>query len=238
MKDIKALFIDCDGVLYDKAQCTYHDIVEVGLHTTMQQLHLSKDEYDQIRQDLKKRGIRGVFNTVLALCQKYHHPFDLFAAQMVGHTDYTRISPDATMLTLLKKVAKIIPTYIVTNNSAPHLNKIFSCLNKGIPVQDIQDEFGLHVITIEKTFNNGVFHSKKMPQQLTNLCTQVGEKTENVLLLDDSNSVLEAAIEQGLQVVPIQKPTDTKTILRRVIHENTKPQRIVSIRKTCGRSGR
>ena len=216
MKNVRAIFVDCDGVLYDRDQCTNHDMVDIGFGKTFERYHIPFQEFDQKHHELKHRGIRGVWNAVLALCNKYNIAFDDFTKYMVANTDYSRISQDSEMLNLLQRLGAVMPVYIVTNNSTPHLNKIFSCLNGGIPFKNPQEELNIHFISIENTLSDGVFHSKKMDGQLTNLCQQFGYKPQEVLLLDDTESVRKKALEQGLQITekPIEKSEDTKIVLR------------------------
>ena len=224
MKNIKALFIDCDGVLYDKNQCSSHDMVDIGFGKTFEKYQIPFTEFTHKHIELKQKGIRGVWNAVLDLCNKYHLSFSEFTKNVVNNTDYSLISTDFEMLNLLKKVGTLIPTYIVTNNSAPHLNKIFACLNGGTALQNPQQELNIHSITIENTFYDGIFQSKKMETQLPKLCEQITCQTENVLLLDDTESVRKTAIDQGLKITntPIEKPEDTKKILREALYFHTK----------------
>ena len=104
MKKAKALFIDCDGVLYDKRECTDRDIAELGLNETLAQYHISPEEFTQARLALKKQEVRGLFNTILSLCKKYNIDFDEFATNMASNENCSKISADLDMLTLLKKV--------------------------------------------------------------------------------------------------------------------------------------
>ena len=238
MKNVKALFIDCDGVLYDKKQCTNQDMIDIGFGKTFEQYHIPFEAFNQKHAELKQQGIRGVWNSVLALCNEHHVSFKDFAANMVQYTDYTRISKDMEMLALLKRAGIVLPIYIVTNNIAPHLNKIFACLNGGKPFKNVQKELNIHFITIENTLSDGFFHSKKMENQLTKLCTKIGYKPQEVLLLDDTESVRKVASNQGLQVRVIRTPRDTKTILRSVLHEKGTTKKPVFIRKTRNRIGR
>ena len=238
MEEIKALFVDCDGVLYDKKECTAKDITVIGLGKTFAEYHLSRAEFERKRIELKKQGIRGVFNAVLAMCRRHHIVFDDFVAHVAMHTDYSRISKDLEMLSLLKQAGEILPVYIVTNNTFPHLHKIFSCLNGGEPIKNVQKKLNITFIPIEETMADGIFHSKKMKTQLANLCKRIGQSPQEVLLLDDSESIREEAVEQGIQITerPIETPADTKTILRRVINEKSKGH--FTLRQACGRIGR
>ncbi|MBQ3696273.1 MAG: HAD family hydrolase [Alphaproteobacteria bacterium] len=212
MKNVKALFIDCDGVLYDKKECTDEDITTVGLGKTLAEYNLFLDEFDEIHAKLKKNKIRGFFNAVLALCQRHDIEFAEFAQKLVNNINYRRISKDLELLDLLKKVK--LPVYIVTNNTRVHVEKIFAYLKGGVPFKDVQKELGVKFVAIEDTLKDGIFHSKKMENMLTELCAQSGLKPEEVLLLDDSENVYKVALAQGLQAYLISSPKETKEILR------------------------
>ena len=220
MKNIKALFIDCDGVLYDKSRCSYHDIAVVALKKTLDFFKIPMEAVESTRQHLKTKGIRGLFNTVLYLCNKRHIAFDNFATKMALYTDYTNIPKEREMLLLLKELAVIMPTYIVTNNTLPHLNKVFHRLAGGnyVPLEQSK----IYPITIETTLAQNVFHTKKSAQHLTLLCQHLGQNPQNVLLLDDTLDVCEAAQAQGLQVAVINTPDDTKKIFKKLIQQKSK----------------
>lgn len=235
MREVKALFIDCDGVLYDKKNCTYHDMAVVGFGKAMEALNIPQEELAPTRAKLRAADVHGLLNAALDMCQKRNIPYSAFSEEMVKNTDYSRISEDLEMLKLLKECASLVPVYVVTNNSKPHLQRVLNCLNGGGYQQ--MDALNIHPITIEDTFYKGIFHPKKTGTQLTDLCAQVGEQPEHVLLLDDTLDVCDAALAQGLQVNQIQTPHETKMILRRVIYEAKRPKRIVSLRKTRGGIG-
>ena len=238
MKDIKALFIDCDGVLYDKRECTYHDIAIVGLGKTLDVLGMPQSELAPARAKLKANGVHGLLNAVLELCKQHHVQFDAFAHEMAQQVDYSRISEDWAMLKLLRECGSHMPIYIVTNNTRPHLDKIFACLRGGSIFEDLHKSLNVKSIAIEDTLKDGVFHPKKAGTQLADLCSQIGEKPENVLLLDDTQDVCDAAMAQGLQVQQIESPYDTKMILRRMIYEKSRPKTTLPVRKTRRLFGR
>ena len=232
MEQVRALFIDCDGVLYNKDCCTYHDIAVVGFGKTLDHYGISQDEFQKVRTTLREQNVRGLLNAALALCNLHKIQFNDFAKRMVANTDYSRILEDGDILRLLKSCGEVMPIYIVTNNTAPHLDKVLAQLHAGHPFDNVEKQLNIHLITIENTLADGVFHPKKTGTQLTDLCAQIGKKQKNVLLLDDTTDVCEAAKAQGLQVACIQSPSDTKMILRRMIHEKSKPERIIPVRKT------
>lgn len=236
IKTLKAVFIDCDGVLYSSQELTNEDIAITGINSALTKYHLSRTELDQIRADLKKRGIRGMFNAIRAMCNNHDISFDEFTKTMVSKIDFSRISPDQELLTLLKQTGDQIPVYIVTNNTRPHLDRIFDCLRGGSTCPNTEKELNIKFIPIEDTTIDGVFQSKKMHGQLTRLCQQFGFDPQNVLLLDDSESVREQAKKEGVLTTPIQHPNDTKKILRRILDE-FKNKRCFSIRQTRGGIG-
>ncbi|MBQ4472643.1 MAG: HAD family hydrolase [Alphaproteobacteria bacterium] len=238
MKQVRALFIDCDGVLYNKDCCTYHDIAVVGFGKTLAHYDISEDEFQKVRTTLREQNVRGLLNAALALCNLHDIQFNDFATRMVSNTDYSRILEDWDILRLLKSCGEVMPIYIVTNNTAPHLDKVLTQLHGGQPFDDVEKQLNIRPITIENTLADGVFHPKKTGTQMTDLCKKIGQKPENVLLLDDTTDVCLAASAQGLQVTYIQSTNDTKAILRRMLYEKSKPERIIPVRKTRRSIGR
>jgi len=242
IKNVKAVFIDCDGVLYPPEACTDEEIAVKGLNAALAEYKIPRDELDQARADLKKKKIRGMFNAVRVLCERRGIPFNEFAKLMASKIDYSHIPEDAELLDLLRNVGKVMPVYIVTNNTRPHLEKVFSCLRGGRVCQDTQNDLNIKFISIEETSENGIFHSKKMEGQWTALCRRVSKeirrplKPENFLVLDDSQSILDEAVDQNLSIYAIQHPRDTKEMLRRLL-EKSKNERCLSLRKTCDRTG-
>jgi len=236
MKNVKALFIDCDGVLYDKDKLSYHDMAVVAFGKTLETFGVSREEVDKKHINLRKKGVRGLLNVALDVCKTRHVSFRDFATTMAQNTNYSRIPTDKDMLNLLEKVGKKIPVYIVTNNTWIHLFHIIKCLNGGIPKQFI--DLNVLPITIEDTLYDGVFHPKKVDGQFLSLCAQTGKMPCDVLVLDDAEDVCVAAKAQGLQVQQVQNPDQTKTVLRSIIHAGTKTKRAVSVRQARGGSGR
>ena len=236
--NVKALLIDCDGVIYNKQDCTYEDIAIVGFGKAMDILNIPRADLAPTRAELKGRGVHGLLNAALAMCDKQNIPFDSFAMEMVKNIDYSRIEPDWDMLRLLRDCGAKMPIYIVTNNTRPHVEKIFTCLRGGRPFENVEESLNIRLVTIENTLADGVFHPKKTGTQLTDLCVQIGQLPENVLLLDDTADVCQAAQIQGLQVRPIKTPYDTKMILRSIIYEKSRSERAIPVRKTRGFFGR
>ncbi|MBQ3696272.1 MAG: HAD family hydrolase [Alphaproteobacteria bacterium] len=230
MKNIKAIFADCDGTLYNKQNCTYYDMAVVAFGKALDILGIPKDALAPVRARLKANGVHGLLNAALALCQERQIDFNVFAREMVKNTDYSRIPEDWDMLRLLRMCGTKLPVYIVTNNTAPHLQKVLNCL-KGAGQQDIAS-LKIHTITIEDTFYDGVFHPKKTGTQLTDLCAQIGQQPQDVLLLDDTQDVCDVALAQGLQANLVETPYDTKMILRRIVYEEPRLKRVVPVRKT------
>ncbi len=248
MKNVKALFIDCDGVLYDDIGGS--DNIE-GIYKTLDQYGISQEEFHQTRAELKKNEVRGVFNSVRELCKKYHTEFNEFAAHTVANTDYSYISPDPEMLNLLKNLATVMPIYIVTNNTRPHLNKIFDCLRGNSSSTDLSEELGIRVITIEDTleynsnFGHKVFHPKQMHNQFIKLCDKIKQPPACVALIDDTERIRHKAEKQGLVPIATTGPKETKQnlftlyeiIQKERTDERAKAKRPISLRKARGRAG-
>ena len=219
LKAIKTLLIDCDGVLYDDIGGS--DNIE-GIYKTLAQYGISQEEFHQMRTKLKESGVRGLFNSVLELCKKYHINFNEFAVNTVANTNYSYISPDPKMLDLLKKVATIMPVYIVTNNTRPHLNKIFDCLRGGPSSKDLSEELGIHIITTESTLEDNptlghkIFYPKQMSQQFAKLCDKIKQPPSHVALIDDTERIRHKAEKQGLITISTEGPTETKKNLQEI----------------------
>ena len=250
MENVKALFIDCDGVLYDQEKCSYDDIVNDILNKTLAQYDISMEEFNQTRAALKEKEVRGLYNSVLDLCNRHRIKFDDFAIKMANNTGYSQIPSDTEMLDLLKKVSEVISVYIVTNNTAPHLVKIFDQLRGKSSTQSLQEELNIYPITIEKTLafdkdlQRTIFDPKQMKNQFKMLCAQEDLLPEQVTLIDDTERIRKKAEKQGLHTLPTEGPEDTKRILktiletRRRLHEKSIKKRSLSLRQTCGGVGR
>jgi len=218
-RSIKALLIDCDGVLYGTTEGS-DKIIAAGVYKTLAQYGISQEEFVQMRADLKKIGIRGLFNTILELCNKYHISFEKFAEKTVNNTDYSQINPDPEMLALLKQVATVMPVYIVTNNTHPHLKKIFDCLRGKTSPIDFQEELGIHAITVENTLeyepnlDHEIFFPKQMGNQFTRICERIHLSPACVGLIDDSEHIRVKAKDQGLVPILTNGPEETKQNLK------------------------
>ena len=236
LKDINVVLMDCDGVLYDKDKCNYRDIALAAFDKALASYNISQKEANKKHDELRKKGIHGLLNVALHLCNTHDISFRDFAATMAHNTNYDLIPPDKEMLQLLKKLGKKIPIYIVTDNTWTHLFQVMQRLNGGNFKQFC--DVNISPIAIEDTIYDGFFHPKKAEGQFLNLCVQVGQMPHNVLVLDDSEDVCAAASAQGLQVQQVQNPEQTKIILRRLIDERPKTKRFLSVWETRGRVGR
>lgn len=214
MPNIQAVFVDCDGVLYDVNLLTYEEIV-ASARQAGTALGLKWDDFDKVRAGLKERHYHGFYNTVLKLCQAQGISFNALAQKMVGILDYSRIKPDKELLPLLQKVALNKKLYIFTNNTRAHLEKVFNQLFNC----SVQDS-GLAAITAESTLENGYFYPKRMDGVLTKWCQKIGVPPQNTLMLDDTNTVIEAAQKEGLQYRQIENAQMTKSILKEIYEKH------------------
>lgn len=211
MQEVQAVFIDCDGVLYDVDLLTYEEMVS-ACKTAGYELGLKLDNFDEVRADLKQKGFHGLYNTILKLCQAQNKSFEKIADRMVELLDYSRILPNPELLDLLQQVDKKRKLYIFTNNTYAHLNRIFKCLFD----KDIAQS-AINVITIESTYSDGFFYPKRMPNVFTSWCQKIGVLPQNTLMLDDTDNVIQAAKEQGLQYQQIQSAQMTQDILQELL---------------------
>lgn len=208
MQEIQAVFVDCDGVLYDVDLLTYEEIITAGMKAGID-LGLDWTNFLAVRTDLKSRGFHGYYNCVLKICQTQNVPFEKFAKNMAEILDYSRIQPNPELLSLLQQTAQKRKLYIFTNNTRAHLEKIFNRLFD-CSVQ----KSGLSVITAESTFENGYFYPKRMKGVLTKWCEKIGAHPSNTLILDDAENVIEAARNEGLQYRQIKNAEMTSDILK------------------------
>ena len=214
MQNVQAVFVDCDGVLYDVDLLTYDEIVAAGRQAG-KDLGLDWADFDKIHASLKERHYHGFYNTVLKLCQAQGVSFDALAQKMVNILDYSRIKPDEELLPLLQKVALKKKLYIFTNNTRAHLEKVFNQLFNC----SVQDS-ALAAITAESTLENGYFYPKRMEGVFTKWCKKIGVLPQNTLMLDDTNTVIEAAQKEGLQYRQIENAQMTKLILKELNEEH------------------
>ena len=211
MQEVQAIFVDCDGVLYDVDLLTYDEIVAAGRQAGSS-LGLDWTDFDKVHADLKNRGFHGYYNTVIKLCKAQNISFDELAPKMTEILDYSRIQPNPELLSLLQQVAQKKKLYIFTNNTRPHLEKIFDRLF-GCTVE----ESGLSAITAESTLENGYFYPKRMEGVFTKWCQKLGLIPSTTLMLDDTDHVIEPAKREGLQFIKISNAQMTMQILKEMI---------------------
>lgn len=227
MQNVQAIFVDCDGVLYDVDLLPYEQFEEAARQAGSA-LGLDWTNFDEVHRDLKKnRGYRGFYNTVLELCRTQGVSFKQLSEDMVEILDYSKIQPNPELLSLLQKNRQKRNLCIFTNNTRPHLEKVFNRLF-GCTIQ----QSGLPVITAEDTLQDGYFHTKKMPGVLSQWCKKMGPLPQNTLILDDTNTVIETAQKEGLQYRKIENDNMTMQILKELYETN---KRCSHLRKTpCG----
>lgn len=211
MQEIQAVFVDCDGVLYDVNLLTYDEIVSAA-RKAGSNLGLDWDNFDRVHEDLKSQGFHGFYNTVLQLCQTQGVSFEKLAQNMTEILDYSRILPNPQLLSLLQQAAKKIKLFIFTNNTRPHLEKVFARLF-GCTI----NQSGLSVITAESTFQNGHFYPKRMEGVFTKWCHKLKLNPTTTLMLDDSINVIDAARKEKLQFIKIENAYMTEQILKEFV---------------------
>ena len=208
MNKIQTVFVDCDGVLYDVDFLAYSEIENAGRRAG-EALGLDWTNFKKVHKDLKKKGFRGFYNTVLELCRTHGVSFEKLAQDMVDILDYSRIQPNPKLLTYLQQVSQMRKLFIFTNNTRPHLEKIFNRLF-GCTI----DQSRLAVITAENTLENGYFYTKKMTGVFSKWCQKIKTTPERTLMLDDSEDVIEAAKKEGLQFIKIENADMTEKVLK------------------------
>lgn len=211
MQEVLAVFVDCDGVLYDVDLLTYNEIVSAGRRAG-DSLGLNWNDFDKVHNELKSQGFHGFYNTVLKFCQVQGISFGKLTQIMTEILDYSRIEPNPELLSLLQQVAQKRKLFIFTNNTRVHLERIFDRLF-GCTVE----QSGLNAITTENTLENGYLYPKRMPGVFNKWCKKIGASPKNTLMLDDSENVIEAAQKEGLQFIKIENARMTEQVLKELI---------------------
>lgn len=208
MSQIKTVFIDCDGVLYDKALLTYEEMMTACQQAGVD-LGIDWADVQKVREALRAQGWRGWYNVALEVCRHADVGFHQLAKKMVEYVDYTRLPFDPELLTLLQQVASQKDLFILTNNTRPHLEKIFQHLfHKNI------FQTGLKVFTVEDTLWGKYFYVKAHPEAFTKWCQKLHLKPQETLMIDDTEDVVKSAQNQGLQTAFIPQSEDTKKVLK------------------------
>ena len=211
MKEIKAIFIDLNGTLYNFDFLKYQQMID-ALYEAGTDLGLKWADFAKTKAQLKEKGYRGFYNTALALCQQQNISFDLVAKKMADKLDHTMLHPNPELLDVLQRLSKLKKVVILTNTTRPHLEKVFKYL-----FQCSIRQSGLKVVSIEETLKRGHFYVKRMSGVLTNWCKKMKVPPENTLILDDSDKIIQAAKEQGLQYRHIKDSSETLKILKRLL---------------------
>lgn len=208
MQQIQMLFVDCDGVLYNATDLTYEEMIQ-ACQRAGQELGIHWDDVVELHHQLKAQGIHGWYNTTLELCRRYHVDFGDVAELMVSYVDYSKIPEDLELLELLQRMRQKKDLVLLTNNTRPHVEKIFDRLfHKSIK------QTKLRVLTVEDTLWDHYFHVKQQPGAFGVWCQKFHVLPEQVLLLDDTENVLEVAKSQGLQTIQTLGPEMIKKVLK------------------------
>ena len=102
---MKTLIIDCDGVLYPEYQFPLSKEVK-AIEFQAYSSNISKENYQKISNETKKRGEVGLFNFILNLCNKKMNSYNIFCQKVANSLDYSNIKRNEELYNLLVKASK------------------------------------------------------------------------------------------------------------------------------------
>lgn len=224
MIKISTLVIDCDGVLYPLSELSTREIVSAMKDVYRNQAHISGDIQVAASDKTIREGHLGMFNYIKEMCNQSGYDFKLFCRQLADKIDYSRIKPNPLLLKMLQKKAQEQKVVIFSNNSAEHLEKVMLRLFGKTRQQ--MEETGISVYDITVVEKDGYFLPKQSREGLTFFLRKLNKNPEESMLLDDTQTNIQAAKRQGMQALLI---TPEKSLQKYLSGETVRT-------KTMGRS--
>ena len=209
---MKTLIIDCDGVLYPESMVPIYKQVNALKNQAISN-NITKQEYNKISNETKKRGEDGLYNFILNLCGKNMDKYNNFCTNMINSIshEYNNIKRDDELFELLVKTGKKYEICILTNNCKIHLEKVYSKLfGKSI------EEFPFKSYDITFTFKDGFFHPKQSFDGLTNFIKKINKNKNECILIDDSYRNIQRCIENKIQYEYINEKNTLKMVLNKL----------------------
>lgn len=181
-KNRETLIIDCDGVLYPKEDLQLHEFVD-AMKEVAKENNVSEETFERISKETKEKS-PGIFNFIHAICDKDEEKHQDFIHKMAEKVDYSRIKRDDNLLNLIKKTQKDYDVVIFTNNTRPHLEKVFE-KRFGKTVA----ETGLECYDISHTKYNDIFHPKQSQLGMKLFSQKIGKNAHECTLVDDTQKI-------------------------------------------------
>ena len=189
---MKTLIIDCDGVLYPEKYLPIYKIVK-ALKDQATAFNITKEEYNKISSETKKRKEEGIFNLAMNLVGKDKALFDKLCYNMIESIDYSKIKRDDELFELLLKVGKKYDICIFTNNHMLHLDKVYRNL-----FGKTLEEFPFKSYDICSTLKDGYFHPKQSKDGYKNFLEKINKKNTECIVYDDSKKNIQKCIENNI----------------------------------------
>ena len=115
MENKKTLVIDCDGVLYPLSAIPTKKFLQ-AFRESIFHLGITTEQYEQASILTKSKKALGLFNFAKEICSDYSVDFDLLCKEFISRLDYSAISKDEELWTLLERAKKQYNLAIYTNN--------------------------------------------------------------------------------------------------------------------------
>lgn len=208
------VILDCDGTLYPADKIPLSEIKQT-LRQTAKMFGITPQTYEAASVCTRDQH-PGLMNFILKLCCHNLINFQRFSQEMSSRLNYTRLSPDPTLLNRIRETAHTIPLCIFTNNSRPHLDNVLTAL-----FHQNSSTLGIPCFSIEDTFDGHWFHPKQSGAGLQMICAKMGTIPNNAILFDDTPPVLKTAAHQGLKTCLVTQTTP----LSRYLHHMTQKSR-------------
>ncbi len=166
---MKALIIDCDGVLYPGNKFSLSKEVK-AIEEIAYSRNISKEQYNKISKETIERGEEGLYNFVLNLVNKNMDSFYDFCKKLTDSLDYSKIERDDELFQLLTKASKKYEICILTNDNKYHLDKVYKQL-----FGKTLEEFPFKSYDISSTLKEGCFHPKQSKEGFINFMNKINK---------------------------------------------------------------
>ncbi len=198
----QTLIVDCDGVLYPKEDLQLQEFVS-AMNETILELGISKESYEKISSETKERK-PGMYNFVYALCNLSDEKYEAFCQKMTEKVDYSRLKRDESLFELLKATNehKDFEVVILTNNTRPHLEKVFDKLFDR-SVEEFEYESGVMCYDIADMKKGDAFYPKQSQIGLKLFSQKISKNPQECILVDDTPRNIDAAKNVGMGAVLI-----------------------------------